>query len=143
MSANYGAKLAIRIIDADGNEVLISPLESFTPSISTPQDIIHSTEEERLGFGRGPTEFSFSFTVKSIGLAAKECVRIQLEQQTFELGVAEENTETGDWSFTAMLYSSCKITNSGPSAISQGGIPVSSFDAVALDATFDEIQNAI
>lgn len=139
---NWGAKLAIRITEADGTKTLITPLESFDPQIQTPHLEIDSTEQERLGWERQPTRFSFTLSVKAVGDAAQVLSRLQLNRDEFEIGIAEENTETGDWAFTSVLFTRCKITSSNPTRLSNNGAPVASYNGGALEGAFDDVVAA-
>ena len=69
---DWKTRLAVSYKDEDGNEVNITPIDSFSPSFSLNAEVLHSLEQTHMGVVFSPQSMSFSLTVKAIGdVAAK------------------------------------------------------------------------
>src|SRR5262245_30707933 len=74
----------------------------FTPTISSPKTVIHSIEQDNVGYVYQPRVATFQMQVKAIGSAAAELTQLALAGTQFNIQVAEKKGT--DWSFKKLLF---------------------------------------
>jgi hypothetical protein len=138
---DWKSRLAVSYIDSSNQEVLISPIDSFTPSFTLGAEVIHSIERTHVGVVYTPQAINFTMTVKAIGDVAAKLTGIALEGQRFNL-VLQETDDGNDWSFKKVVLSSCVITSANPSAATPSGAPTATFSGVSLGASAEAKQGS-
>ncbi len=131
---DWKSRLAVSYIDDAQNEVLISPIDSFTPSFSLNTEVIHSIERTHIGVVYTPQNINFSLTVKAIGDVAAQLTTIALEGRRFDV-VLQETDDGSDWSFKKLVLTSCIITSASPSTTTPSGAPTATFSGLSLSAS--------
>jgi hypothetical protein len=125
---NWKTRLEVSI---DGKP--ISPIDSFTPTFTTPTTVIHSIEGDNVGFVHQPQTATFTMTLKAIGPNVAELTKIALAGEKFNISVAEKKGT--DWTFKKMLFRDCVITSANPSNVVIDGVPTATFNGVILGFT--------
>lgn len=120
-------------ITVDGK--VVSPIDSFTPTFTTPSTVIHSIEADNIGAVYQPQTATFTMTLKAIGPNVAELTKMALEGTKFNIQVAEKNGT--DWSFAKMLFRNCIITSANPSNVVIDGVPTATFNGNILGFTAD------
>ncbi|RJL35435.1 hypothetical protein [Bailinhaonella thermotolerans] len=122
---DWNTRLEIRL----GNTV-IAPISQFTPTFNVPHTVIHSIEQDNLGYVRQPQTFTFTMTVQAIGTAVADLTELAVKGKEFEITVAEKKGT--DWTFKALKFSRCVITSANPSNVVIDGAPSASFTCMSL-----------
>jgi len=120
-------------VTVDGKPV--SPIDSFTPTFTTPKTVIHSIEGDNVGAVHQPQTATFTMTLKAIGPNVAELTQIALEGKKFNISVAEKKGT--DWTFSKMLFRDCLITSANPSNVVIDGVPTATFNGMILGFTAD------
>jgi hypothetical protein len=136
---DWKSRLAVSYVDTNNNEVLITPIDSFTPSFSLNAEVIHSIERTHVGVVYTPQAINFTMSVKAIGDVAAQLTSIALEGRRFDL-VLQETDDGTDWSFKKVVLSSCIITSASPSAATPAGAPTATFSGFSLGASSEAKQ---
>jgi hypothetical protein len=131
---DWKSRLAVSYIDDAQTEVLITPIDSFTPSFSLNAEVIHSIERSHVGVVYTPQTINFSMTVKAIGDVVARLTTLALEGRRFDV-VLQETDEGTDWSFKKLVLSNCIITSASPSNAMPSGSPSATFSGVSLGAS--------
>lgn len=131
---DWKSRLAVSYIDDTQTEVLITPIDSFTPSFSLSTEVIHSIERTHVGVVYLPQNINFSLTVKAIGDVAAQLTTLALEGRRFDV-VLQETDEGSDWSFKKLVLSNCIITSASPSNATPSGTPTATFSGMSLAAS--------
>jgi|RhiMetdeSRZDD1v2_1073273.scaffolds.fasta_scaffold12957_10 hypothetical protein len=132
--ADWKSRLAVSYIDDKANTVLITPIDSFTPSFSLNTEVIHSIERTHVGVVYMPQNINFSLTVKAIGDVVADLTTIALQGRRFDL-VLQETDDGSDWSFKKVVLSNCIITSATPSNATPSGAPTATFSGISLSAS--------
>lgn len=131
---NWKTRLVVRVQSETLGEFIIAPIESITPRIDTPHDVIDSIEDTNLGYIRRPPRFAFDLSALAIGDVVQKLTKLQLAGDEFaiQIQVAEEGTE--DWSFyeDGLVMENCIITGGGPSNVVQDGAARATFNGLCL-----------
>lgn len=127
---NWKTRLEVSV---DGKPV--SPIDSFTPTFTTPTTVIHSIEGDNIGAVFQPQTATFTMTLKAIGPNVAELTKIALEGKKFNISVAEKKGT--DWTFKKMLFRDCIITSANPSNVVIDGVPTATFNGLILGFTAD------
>jgi hypothetical protein len=136
---DWSSRLAVSYIDDTQSEVLISPIDSFTPSFSLNTEVIHSIERTHVGVVYQPQNINFSLSVKAIGDVAARLTTIALEGRRFDV-VLQETDDGNDWSFRKLVLSNCIITSASPSNATPSGAPTATFSGISLAASAEAKQ---
>ncbi|MDZ8258034.1 hypothetical protein [Nostoc sp. ChiQUE01b] len=126
---------------ADGKTVLISPIDSFSPSFSLNAEVLHSIEKTHIGVIYTPQAMSFSMTVKAIGDVAAQLTVLALEGKEFDI-LLQETDDGNDWSFKTIVMQSCIITSAAPSNATISGAPAATFSGFSLAASAEPKNGA-
>jgi hypothetical protein len=132
--ADWKSRLAVSYIDNNNNEVVITPIDSFSPSFSLNTEVIHSLERSHVGVVYSPQSISFSMTVKAIGDVAAQLTALALEGRRFSLALQETDDGT-DWSFKKIVLTECIITSATPTSATPAGAPSATFSGISLGAS--------
>lgn len=138
---DWKSRLAVSYVDDTNTEVLITPIDSFTPTFTLSTEVIHSLERTHVGVVYAPQGMSFSMTVKAIGDVAARLTTLAFEGRRFSL-ILQETDDGNDWSFKKLVMSSCIITSASPSAASPTGAPSATFSGVSLGASAEAKQGS-
>jgi len=123
--ADWNTRLEISV-----NGKAVSPIDTFNPTITTPRTIIHSIEGDNVGALSGPKTATFTMTLKAVSTTVAELVRFAMNNQKFDIQVAEK---TGtDWTFSKLLFRNCMITSCLPSNVTPDQPPVATFNGIIL-----------
>jgi hypothetical protein len=123
-------------ISVDGK--VVSPIDSFTPTFTTPTTVIHSIEADNIGAVFQPQTATFTMSLKAIGPSVAELTKMALEGKKFNISVAEHRGT--DWTFSKLLFRDCVITSANPSNVVIDGAPMATFNGVILGFTGDKDQ---
>ena len=118
------------------NGSVISPIDSFTPTFTTPSTVIHSIEADNIGAVFQPQTATFTMTLKAIGPNVAELTAMALEGKKFNISVAEKKGK--DWTFSKMLFRDCLITSANPSNVVIDGVPSATFSGMILGFTAEK-----
>jgi len=113
-----------------GDGTVVTPIDSFTPTFTTPRTAIHSIEADNVGAVFGPKTATFTMSMKAIGTVTATLTQLALSNAKFNIQIAE-NTGT-DWAFKKLLFRDCLITSASPSNVTPDGAPVASFNGIIL-----------
>jgi hypothetical protein len=112
------------------NGVPVTPIDTFSPTFTTPRTPIHSIEGDNVGAVSGPKTATFTMTLKAISTTVAELARMAMSNTKFDITVAEK---TGtDWTFSKLLFRNCLITQCNPSNATPDQAPVATFNGVIL-----------
>src|ERR1700756_5641888 len=98
----------------------VTPIESFTPTYTTPVTPIHSIEADNVGALYHPQTATFTMTVKAIGGSVATLTTMAVAGTKFNVQLAEANGS--DWSFNKLLFRDCIITSTNPSNAVMDGV---------------------
>jgi hypothetical protein len=127
---NWKTRLEVTI-----NGTVISPIDSFTPTFTTPATVIHSIEANNIGAVYQPQTATFAMTLKAIGVNVAQLTKMALNGTKFNISVAERSGT--DWTFKKMLFRDCVITSANPSNVVIDGVPSATFNGMILGFTAD------
>jgi len=108
----------------------ITPIESFTPTYTTPVTPIHSIEADNVGALYHPKTATFTMTVKAIGTSVLTLAQLGLAGTKFNIQLAEQKGT--DWSFKKLLFRDCIITSANPSNAVMDGVPLATLSGIVL-----------
>jgi hypothetical protein len=120
-------------ITVDGK--VISPIDAFTPTFTTPKTVIHSIEADNVGTIFQPQTATFTMTLKAIGPSVAELTNMAITGKEFNISVAERRGT--DWAFKKLLFRSCRFTSANPSNVVIDGAPAATFNGIILGFTAD------
>lgn len=135
---NWNTRLGIKFIKTNGTESIITPIDSFSPKIETPHDIIDSVEGENIGFSAKNRRFSFDFTVKAANNAVlREMYATAINKGQFDIGMINMHSDThNEWVWDSVKFKNCRFTSVTPSDVNnEGGIPSMTFSGICLNVT--------
>ncbi len=135
---DWNTRLGVKFVSVDGTESPIVPIDSFSPSIETPHDIIHSIDRENVGFSRKNRAFAFDFTVKAVNAPVmREMFAAALNGNRFDIGLYNTDSDNhDDWIFDEMKFENCRFTSVNPSEVdNEGGVPTMTFSGICLNLT--------
>jgi hypothetical protein len=123
-------------ISVDGK--VVSPIDSFTPTFTSPTTVIHSIEADNIGAVFQPQTATFTMSLKAIGPSVAELTKLALDGKKFNISVAEHRGT--DWTFSKLLFRDCVITSANPSNVVIDGAPMATFNGIILGFTGDKDQ---
>ncbi|SCF09669.1 hypothetical protein GA0070607_5498 [Micromonospora coriariae] len=115
--------------------VLISPIDSFSPSFSLNVEPLHSCEVTHMGAIHAPVSMNFTMTVKAIGDVAGRLTKLALDGELFDITLLEHTGD--DWAFSSFVLQDCLITSATPTTATISGAPAATFSGFSLAATVD------
>lgn len=120
-------------LEVDVNGSPVTPIESFTPTYTTPVTPIHSIEADNVGAMYHPQTATFTMTVKAITKTVADLTNMAIAGTKFNVSLLEK---TGtDWSFKSLLYRDCILTTTNPSNAVIDGVPIATFNGIVLGFT--------
>jgi hypothetical protein len=132
---DWRTRLAVSYVDSDGNQVNVTPIDSFSPSFTLGAEPLHSIEQTHIGAVFSPKSISFSMTVKAIGDVAAQLTALAFKGQRFDITLQEHNGS--DWGFKTIVLSECIITSATPTTATTSGAPSATFSGFSLHAASD------
>jgi hypothetical protein len=125
MALNWNTKLAVAV-----NGTLVSPIESFTPTLNTGHRVQHSLESDNVGIVTQAQTFTFTMTVRAVGASVATLTTLAVNGTEFQIVVTEQ---TGtDWTFSQIAFNSCYFTSVAPSNVTLDDAPTATFSGVCL-----------
>ncbi|MCD0449190.1 hypothetical protein LO762_08315 [Actinocorallia sp. API 0066] len=122
---DWNTRLEIRL-----GTTVVSPISQFTPTFNVPHLVLHSIDEDNVGYVRQPQTFTFTMTVQAIGTVVADLTALAVNGKEFEITVAEK--QGTDWAFKALKFARCVITSVNPSNVVIDGAPSASFTCMSL-----------
>jgi hypothetical protein len=130
---NWQSRLAVKYKPKGGKEELITPIDSFQPSFGLSAEALHSVEKTHIGVVYSPQQITFSMTVKAIGTAAAQLMKMALDGTPFDVVLVEGEDANGpQWSFKEVLLQDCIITSATPTSAATSGAPSATFSGFSL-----------
>jgi hypothetical protein len=129
METSWTTRLAVQFTDAHGDHE-ISPIVSYTPTITTSAEPLHSIERTHVGVVATPQSLTFSMTVNAIGPAAAQLTALALNGTQFNISLLEK--VGNDWSFSTIVMSRCVITSASPTSATVSGAPQATFSGFSM-----------
>jgi hypothetical protein len=126
MALNWNTKLAVAV-----NGTVVSPIESFTPTLTTGHRVQHSLEQDNVGIVTQAQTFTFTMTVRAVGVSVATLTTLAVNGTEFQIVVTEQ---TGtDWTFSQIAFNSCYFTSVAPSNLTLDDAPTATFSGVCLE----------
>jgi hypothetical protein len=122
-------------LEVSVNGTSVTPIESFTPTYTTPVTPIHSIEADNVGALFHPQTATFTMTVKAISSNTATLAKMAIAGTKFNVQLAE--SKGTDWSFKKLLFRDCIITSANPSNAVMDGVPIATFSGIVLGFTAD------
>lgn len=128
---DWNSRLVVSINDGTP----VTPIESFTPTYTTPVTPIHSIEADNVGALFHPQTATFTMTVKAIGASVATLTKAAITGTKFKIQLAEQKGT--DWTFKKLLFRDCIITSANPSNAVMDGVPIATFSGIVLGFVAD------
>lgn len=126
MALNWNTKLAVAV-----NNSIVSPIESFTPTLTTAHRVQHSLEQDNVGIVTQAQTFSFNMTVRAVGTAVATLTKLAMAGTEFQIVVTEQSGS--NWTFNQVALNHCYFTSVAPSNITLDDAPTATLSGVCLD----------
>ncbi|MBV8520870.1 MAG: hypothetical protein JOY71_01845 [Acetobacteraceae bacterium] len=123
---NWNTKLAVMV---NGN--LVSPIESFSPTLNVGHRVQHSLEADNVGIVTQAQTFTFTMTIRAVGAAVATLTQLALAGTQFAIVLTEQTGS--DWTFKTIAFNSCYFTSISPSNVMLDDSPTATFSGVCLD----------
>jgi hypothetical protein len=128
--ADWNTRLEVKLGDTT-----VTPISSWTPTFNTPHTVIHSIEDDNVGYVRQPFTFTFTMTIPAISAAVADLTEMAIDGTEFSIAVAEKRGT--DWAFKSIKFARCIITSANPSNVVIDGAPAASFNCTALSRAIE------
>jgi hypothetical protein len=126
MALNWNTKLAVAV-----NGVVVSPIESFTPTLNTGHRVQHSLESDNVGIVTQAQTFTFTMTVRAVGASVAALTALAVNGTEFQIVITEQTGS--DWTFSQIAFNSCYFTSVAPSNLTLDDAPTATFSGVCLE----------
>jgi hypothetical protein len=126
MPLNWNTHLAVAV-----NGAIVSPIESFSPTLNVGHRVQHSLETDNVGIVTQAQTFTFSMTVRAMGASVAALTQLAVQGTEFQI-VLTEQTGT-DWTFKQIAFNHCYFTSISPSNVTLDDAPSATFSGVCLD----------
>jgi hypothetical protein len=123
---DWNTKLAVMV-----NNQLVSPIESFSPTLNVAHRVQHSLEADNDGIVQQAHTFTFTMTVRAVGASVATLTGLALAGKSFAI-VLTEHVGT-DWTFKSIAFNRCYFTSVAPSNVALDDSPTATFSGVCLD----------
>jgi hypothetical protein len=123
---NWNTKLAVMV-----NNNLVSPIESFSPTLNVGHRVQHSLEADNVGIVTQAQTFTFTMTVRAVGAVVATLTQLALAGTQFAIVLTEQTGS--DWTFKSIAFNSCYFTSISPSNVMLDDSPTATFSGVCLD----------
>jgi hypothetical protein len=126
------------VVTVGPSHIPVTPIESFTPTYTTPVTPIHSIEADNVGALYHPQTATFTMTVKALqptpggapATTASDLATMAIAGTKFNIQLAEQKGT--DWAFKKLLFRDCIITSANPSNAVMDGVPIATFSGIVL-----------
>ena len=122
---NWDTKLTVMV----GTEV-ITPIDSFSPTISVPMQPVHSLERDNVGHVAQPATFTFTMAVKAVGPVVAKLTDMARKRTSFTVSVSPASGT--DWTFQSISFNDCFITSVANTIVIEG-VPTTTFNCICLE----------
>jgi hypothetical protein len=95
------------VIKADN--VPVTPIQNFIPTINIPIVPLHSLEADNIGFVAQPATFTFKMDVLATGGSVAALTKLALARTPFTIEETEDGPDNFD--FTSIAFNQCLITS--------------------------------
>jgi hypothetical protein len=126
MALNWNTKLAVAV-----GGTLVSPIESFTPTLNTGHRVQHSLESDNVGIVTQAQTFTFTMTVRAVGASVAALTTLAMNGSSFQIVVTEQTGS--DWTFSQIAFNTCYFTSVAPSNLTLDDAPTATFSGVCLE----------
>ncbi len=126
MALNWNTKLAVAV-----NGTIISPIESFTPTLNVGHRVQHSLEADNVGIVTQAQTFTFNITVRAVGVAVANLTQLAIAGTEFQIVITEQTGS--DWSFKQIAFNHCYFTSISPSNLTLDDSPTATLSGVCLE----------
>lgn len=123
---DWKTKLAVMV-----NNQLVSPIESFSPTLNVAHRVQHSLEADNVGIVLQAKTFTFTMTVRAVGASVATLTGLALAGTSFAIVLTEQ--VGSDWTFKSIAFNSCYFTSAAPSNVALDDSPTATFSGVCLD----------
>ncbi len=123
---NWNTKLAVMV-----NNTLVSPIESFSPTLNVGHRVQHSLDADNVGIVTQAQTFTFTMTIRAVGAAVATLTQLALSGTSFAIVLTEQ--VGGDWTFKSIAFNNCYFTSVAPSNVTLDDSPTATFSGVCLD----------
>jgi hypothetical protein len=113
------------------NNQLVSPIESFSPTLNVAHRVQHSLEADNVGIVLQAQTFTFTMTVRAVGASVATLTALALAGTSFSIVLTEQ--KGSDWTFKSIAFNSCYFTSVAPSNVALDDSPTATFSGVCLD----------
>jgi hypothetical protein len=122
----WNTKLAVMV-----NNNLVSPIESFSPTLNVGHRVQHSLEADNVGIVTQAQTFTFTMTVRAVGASVATLTQLALAGTQFAIVLTEQ--VGSDWAFKSIAFNDCYFTSISPSNVTLDDSPTATFSGVCLD----------
>jgi hypothetical protein len=135
---SWNSRLQVQV-----NNILLTPITSFTTTFASSVTQIHSIEKDNVGVIVKPQTMTFIMTVPAIGgdptvQNAAVLYKLAIAGTSFDVALAVQSGN--DWVFSQLLFRGCYITSANPSNVSVSPttglldtVPVAIFNGIVTD----------
>jgi hypothetical protein len=123
---NWNTKLAVMV-----NNTLVSPIESFSPTLNVGHRVQHSLEADNVGIVTQAQTFTFTMTVRAVGASVAALTQLAIAGTQFAIVLTEQTGS--DWTFKSIAFNSCYFTSVSPSNVALDDSPTATFSGVCLN----------
>lgn len=131
----WNTRLAVQYSIGEAAPVVITPIDSFSPSFSMNIEPLHSVEASHIGAIFSPPTMNFTMTVKAIGDVVGRLTKLAVDGTLFDITLLEQTGD--DWTFSSFVLRNCLITSATPTTATISGAPAATFSGFALAANVD------
>jgi hypothetical protein len=114
------------------NNTLVSPIESFSPTLNVGHRVQHSLEADNVGIVTQAKTFTFTMTIRAVGASVATLTQLALAGSQFAIVVTEQ-IPGKDWAFQSIAFYHCYFTSISPSNVTLDDSPTATFSGVCLD----------
>jgi hypothetical protein len=123
---NWNTKLAVMV-----NGTIVTPIESFSPTLNVGHRVQHSLEADNVGIVTQAQTFTFSMTIRAVGVSVATLTQLAINGTSFSIVVTEQTGS--DWTFKSIAFNSCYFTSISPSNVTLDDSPTATFSGVCLE----------
>lgn len=124
-SLNWNTKLAVMV-----NNSLVTPIESFSPTLNVGHRVQHSLEADNVGIVTQAQTFTFTMTVRAVGAVVATLTTLALGGTQFAIVLTEQ--VGSDWAFKSIAFNNCYFTSVSPSNVALDDSPTATLSGVCL-----------
>ncbi|SDD71824.1 hypothetical protein [Rhodococcus tukisamuensis] len=87
---DWNTRLEVKLGDAT-----ITPISTFTPTFNVPHTVLHSVEDDNVGYVRQPFTFTFTMGVPAVASAVADLTELAANGKEFSVVVSGEEGRGG------------------------------------------------